>query len=69
MSESSEAEECAVCRNIRRKPRIPVHLLVQVCLANTLTLLTPAPEVCDLKGIPKFKIETPPEKEPVDLTL
>lgn len=69
MGESSDAEECAVCRNIHRKPRIPAHLLVQVCLPNALTLFTPAPEVCDLKGISKFKIETPPEKEPVDLTL
>lgn len=32
-----------------------MHLLVQVCLTNTLTLFTPAPEVCDLKGIPKFQ--------------
>lgn len=69
VGESSDAEECVVCRNTRRKPRIPVHLLVQVCLADTLTLFTPAPEVCDFKEIPKFKIETPPEKEPVDLTL
>lgn len=46
-----------------------MHLLGQVRLTNTLALLTPAPEVCDLKGIPKFKIETPPEKKTVDLTL
>lgn len=55
MGEESYAKESAVCRNIQGKPATSMHLLVQVCASNSLTMLTLAFSGISCKG--NFRIQ------------